>query len=173
MKHIVFAAALCLAAFGASAQDKTAPAEGQSKGRTVPHTLVHDMSGKQAPFSSFVNPDGPTVVSFWATWCKPCIQELAAFEDHYAELSKSKNLRLLAVSIDDARSQGRVAPFVSSRGWAYTVLLDPNADLKRAMNVANVPHTFLLDKEGHILWQHSSYNPGDEDELADQIKKLP
>jgi len=165
MKAILLAGALCLSAFLGHAQD--------TKGKAVPQTLVADMGGKQAPFPSYMNPDGPTVVSFWATWCKPCIQELSAFEDHYAELVKEKKLRVLAVSIDDARSQGRVAPFVSSRGWPYMILLDPNADLKRAMNVANVPHTFLIDKDGRIVWQHSSYNPGDEEELAEQVRKLP
>ena len=148
-------------------------ANAQSEGsKAVPTTSVQDMAGKSAPFNQFVNADGPTIVSFWATWCKPCIQELTAFEDHYTALAASHKLKVLAVSIDDARSQGRVGPFVSSRGWTYTILLDPNADLKRAFNVANVPHTFLIDKAGRIVWQHSSYNPGDEDELAEQVKKL-
>lgn len=167
IKNLIAALGLAaLACTPALAQDKA------DKGKTVPHVTVQDMAGKSADFSTFVNSEGPTVISFWATWCKPCIQELTAFEDHYSDLVKEKKLRLLAVSVDDARSQGRVGPFVASRGWAYQVLLDPNQDLKRAMSVVNVPHTFLLDKEGRIVWQHNSYNPGDEDELAEQVRKL-
>jgi cytochrome c biogenesis protein CcmG, thiol:disulfide interchange protein DsbE len=163
--HLLFVLSLALAcALPAFAQEGTSKA--------VPTTQVQELAGKSAPFTSFVNPDGPTIVSFWATWCKPCIVELNAFEEHFATLAASQKLRLLAVSVDDARSLGRVGPFVASRGWPYTVLLDPNADLKRAFNVANVPHTFLLDATGRIVWQHSSYNPGDEDELAEEVKKL-
>lgn len=165
MKALLLSILLVLPALCSLAQEE--------QGKAVPQTQVADLQGRQGPFPSFLNADGPTVVSFWATWCKPCIQELTALEDQYASLVKDKKLRVLAVSIDDARSQGRVSPFVASRGWPYTILLDPNADLKRAMNVVNVPHTFLIDKQGRIVWQHASYNPGDEEELADQVRKLP
>ena len=92
--------------------------------------------------------------------------------DIYPQLQKETGVKIIAVSIDDSRSSTRVAPVVASRGWPYTILLDPNADLKRAMNVVNVPHTFLIDAEGKIVYQHSSYNPGDEEELAAQIHKI-
>jgi hypothetical protein len=52
------------------------------------------------------------------------------------------------------------------------VYLDPNGDLKRALNVNNVPHTFLVDGNGNIVWQHNNYEPGDENELYKQIKML-
>ena len=66
----------------------------------------------------------------------------------------------------------KVAPYVNGKDWAYEVLLDPNGDFKRAMNVNTIPHTFLMDGEGKIVWQHNSYSEGDEDELYDLVKKL-
>ena len=56
-------------------------------------------------------------------------------------------------------------------GWEYTVLMDPNGNMKRAMNVNNVPHTFLLDGNGKIVWDHNNYSPGDEHELYEEVVK--
>jgi hypothetical protein len=66
----------------------------------------------------------------------------------------------------------KVAPYVNSKSWEYEVYLDPNGDFKRALNVNNVPHTFLINGKGEIVWQHNSYSEGDEHELYELIKKL-
>jgi len=79
---------------------------------------------------------------------------------------------LIAISIDDSRNFGKVAPYVNGKGWEYEVYIDPNGDFKRALNVNNVPHTFLIDKDGYIVWQHNSYSEGDEDELYEKLKLL-
>ena len=50
--------------------------------------------------------------------------------------------------------------------------LDENGDLKRAMNVNNVPHAFLIDGNGKVVWQHNSYAPGDEEKLYEVIKQV-
>jgi peroxiredoxin len=61
---------------------------------------------------------------------------------------------------------------VNGKGWDYLVLMDPNGDFKRAMGVNNVPHTFLVDPSGKIVYSHNNYTPGDEDKLYEQIKKI-
>jgi peroxiredoxin len=80
-------------------------------------------------------------------------------------------VKLIAISIDDARSASRVEPYINAMGWEYTVLMDPNGNMKRAMNVNNVPHTFLLDGNGKIVWDHNNYSPGDEHELYQEVVK--
>ena len=79
------------------------------------------------------------------------------------------DFQFVAISIDDSRSQHNVAPFVKGRGWEYEVYLDTNSELKRALNIVNVPFTLLYDKKGKLVWQHSGYNVGDEDVLFDKI----
>jgi thioredoxin-related protein len=51
------------------------------------------------------------------------------------------------------------------------VYIDENSDFRRAMNVNNIPHTFLVDGTGKIIWQHAGYNPGDEVEVYEVIRK--
>ena len=58
------------------------------------------------------------------------------------------------------------------KAWDYEVYLDPNADFKRAMNVNNVPHTFLVDGNGKIVYEHNNYVLGDADNLYKKIKML-
>ena len=91
--------------------------------------------------------------------------------EDYDDWVDDTGVQLIAVSIDDARSTSRVEPYVNAQGWDYQVLLDPNGDLKRAMNVNNVPHTFLV-KNGAIVWDHNNYSPGDEKELYKEVLKF-
>ena len=79
---------------------------------------------------------------------------------------------IVAVSIDDMRSMNRVAPYVNSVGWEYDILLDPNREFARALNVNNVPHTFVVNRAGEVVWSHNNYADGDEYELQEQLEKL-
>ena len=56
--------------------------------------------------------------------------------------------------------------------WYYTVVIDPNSDLRRAMGVNNVPHTFLLNGAGEVVWQANKYVPGEEEVLVAEVRKL-
>jgi hypothetical protein len=90
----------------------------------------------------------------------------------YKDWQKETGVKLIAMSIDDSRNTSKVGPLVNGKGWKYDVFLDENADFKRALNVTNIPHTFLLNKAGEIVWQHNSYAPGDEEELFEKVKAL-
>jgi thiol-disulfide isomerase/thioredoxin len=141
-------------------------------GGSLPSVTVQSLDGKKVNTSTWSNDGKPMIVNFWATWCAPCKRELSTISEVYADWQKQTGVKLIAVSIDDARSMNRVAPYVNGQDWDYEVYLDPNGDLKRALNVNNVPHTFLLDGKGHIVWQHNNYEPGDENELFAQVKRL-
>ena len=146
---------------------------GQNVAQITKGVKIEDMQRKSVDFSTLMeNTDDIVIISFWATWCKPCILELDYFNDFYEELNEEKGVTVYAVSIDDARSVKRVSPFVNGRGWEFDVLIDENSDLKRKLSVVNVPHTFIIDKKNNIAYQHTSYVPGDEEKYWEVIDDL-
>jgi cytochrome c biogenesis protein CcmG, thiol:disulfide interchange protein DsbE len=142
------------------------------KHKTIPSIVIKDVKGN--PFNtSKINNDGkPIIISFWATWCKPCVKELTAIADVYEDWQKETGVKMYVVSIDDARSSSQVEPLVNGKNWDYTVLLDPNGDFKRAMSVGPIPHTFLINGKGEIVWQHTSFTEGGELDLINLVKKV-
>lgn len=138
----------------------------------VPSVNVQDLAGKKVDTQTFRNDGKPMIINFWATWCAPCKRELAAISEVYEDWQEETGVKLIAISIDDARSMARVAPYINGQAWDYEIYLDPNGDFKRALNVNNIPHTFLVDGSGNIVYQHNNYEPGDENELYSKVREL-
>ena len=158
----------------------SAPAQGATpndadlKTRKLPSVTVRTLAGKPISTTELpgVGQGKPVIISFWATWCKPCIAELSNIHELFPDVEAETGVTLIAMSIDDARNAAKVGPLARGRGWTYPVFLDQNQDLKRSLNVNNVPHTFLLDGAGNIVWQHNAYNEGDETYLLDLVRKV-
>ncbi len=138
----------------------------------LPSVDVKTVYGESYNSSQIKNDGNPIILSFWATWCKPCIKELSAIHEVYSDWQEETGVKVVAVSIDNTRSSSKVLPMVNGNGWEYQVLLDPNGDFKRAMGVNTIPHTFLLNGEGEVVWQHTSYAEGSEHQLFDKVKKI-
>ena len=162
MKRLALLLVMVLAVAGLHAQSKT----------DLPNVTIKDLNGKDVNIANLNNNGKPIVITFWATWCKPCIKEHEALNDVYDDWKDETGVKIYSVSIDDSRSSSRVKPFVEGKGWEFETLLDVNSDLKRAMNVSNPPHTFLIDGNGKIVYQHSGYIDGSENELYKEIKKI-
>ncbi|MEK0421733.1 MAG: TlpA family protein disulfide reductase [Bacteroidetes bacterium] len=143
-----------------------------AQNQTLPSVQVKNMEGQPMDFKTVADSGKITVISFWATWCVPCIKELEAINEHYADWKEKYNLKLVAVSVDDARTSKKVKPKVLGYGWEYDIVMDENSDLARAMNVNNPPMTFIVDGNGNVVWSHQGYTPGAEEELEAQIKRV-
>ena len=147
--------------------------EGESKldSKKIPAVKLKDINGK-AVNTAELGLKGPVVFSFWATWCAPCKKELNTIHELYEDWQTETGVTIVAVSIDDEKTKSQVPVYVNGKAWDYVVLMDPNGDFKRAMGVNNVPHTFLVDSEGNIVYSHNNFAPGDEEKLYQEIKKL-
>ena len=135
------------------------------------NVTLKTLDGQSVQTSTIQNDGKPIIISFWATWCKPCHVELNTINEVYEEWQNETGVKLVAVSIDDARSANKVKPDVAGMGWEYEIYLDQNQDFKRAMNVENPPHTVVINGKGEIVYQHAACVPGDEDELYEAVKK--
>ena len=135
------------------------------------NTTLKTLSGSNTTLTEIAAIDDLIVVSLWATWCVPCKNELDAVAEVYDDWVSETGVKYYAVSIDDSRTAKRVRPMINGKGWEFEILLDENSDLKRAFGVSTVPYTVII-KSGEIVFKHTGYTPGFEDELYDQIVAL-
>jgi thiol-disulfide isomerase/thioredoxin len=138
--------------------------------KTIPNISLPNLENKIVPVNSLIDND-LIILSFWATWCLPCVKELNAINDIYEDWQEETGVELIAVSIDDNRTISRVRPMVKSYAWKYKILFDKNQDLKRALQINDIPYTIIFNN-GEIVFEHTGYKQGDEEFLFSKIKAI-
>lgn len=144
-------------------------------GKQLPSSLsMETLSGQKVKLKDYVAKKGKiTVVNFWATWCKPCKEELDNINSDYLDTWKEDyDIEFLAVSMDDSRTKPRVKGTVDTKGWEFDILCNPDNTAYNALGFQTCPYTLLLDQNGNIVYKHTGYKPGDEEELEEEIAKL-
>lgn len=159
MKRILLLSALLLAGIAAAHAQ-------------LPSVSLKSIDGKTVDTAKLENGGKPFIISFFATWCKPCNRELNAIHEVYPDWQDETGVKVIAVSIDQAQNIQKVKPLVDSNGWEYDVLLDPNGDFKRAMGVNMIPHVFIVDGQGKIVESRSGYTEGGEAHLIEKVREL-
>ena len=138
----------------------------------LPNIQLSNLEGKKVSSTAdFSQKDQLYVFSFWATWCTPCISELDEINDLMSEWKKEVAFKLIAISIDDSRTQKRVKPLINGKGWGFDILLDTNQDFKRALGIVNVPYLIVV-KNNKIVHIQNGYVPGNELDLLEKLKTL-
>lgn len=132
---------------------------------------LKDINGNNVNLSKYTKSGKIVIFSFWATWCSPCKKELSNIAELYEDWKTDYGVEVVAINIDDSRNQAKVKPYVDGQGWDFPVLMDPNEQLKRSLNFQTVPYTFVVGKDGKVIYQHSGYVEGDEYELEDKLEK--
>lgn len=158
MRRLLFIAVLALVSTIAFAQ--------------IPQVTLKDINGNTVNTAELSNDGKPFVISFFATWCKPCMRELDAISEVYQDWQDETGMKVIIVSIDDGQNVAKVRPLVDSKGWDYEVLLDPNGDFKRAMNVQMVPSLFILNADGTVVDSRTGYADGSEEHIIELIRTL-
>ncbi|MBK8944159.1 MAG: TlpA family protein disulfide reductase [Ignavibacteriae bacterium] len=128
------------------------------------------LENKNIKFSEILK-DSPTLISFWALWCKPCRTEMKYLEDYF-EKYKSKGFNIIGINQDSPRSLAKVKSFVATHKVSFPIVLDPNQEIFQKFNGQSIPLTVLFNKNGEIVYSHIGYLPGDEIKLEKEIIKL-
>lgn len=157
LKHLFLVLALATA-FGASA--------------ALPSVQLKTFEGKTVDTATLSNDGKPFVISFFATWCKPCNRELDAIHEVYEDWKDETGVKVIAISVDEAQNAAKVKPLVDDHGWEYDVLLDPNSDFKKALGINMIPHVLIIDGEGNIAESHSGYTDGSEGHILEKVREL-
>jgi peroxiredoxin len=144
--------------------------QGAAQELKAPGFELNDLEGNPVKFVELLE-KGPVMINFWATWCKPCIQELPHLQEIYEKFN-DRGVTLLAVSVDSPRSVSKVKSFVSGHNYTFTVLLDPNKDVARKFNVQLFPYTFIVNTSGDIVFKNYGYRPGDEKGIEEKLLSL-
>jgi len=140
--------------------------------KDIPNLKLKTLDGKTVNLQDFGKNGKVTVVSFWATWCSPCKKELDAIADIYPDWQEEYDVELVAITVDTRRALAKVPGIVETKSWEYTVLSANEQEAQNALNFQTIPQTFLIDKDGKIVWDHNGYVPGDEAELEEEIARL-
>jgi len=138
----------------------------------IPSVTLKTINGKTVTTDTLNNNGKPFIISFFATWCKPCLRELNSIAEDYADWQEETGVKIFAISIDEAQNVAKVKPLVDKYGWDYEVLLDPNSELKRAFNIQLIPHVLVFDGKGNIAESRSGYVDGSEQHLLEKVKEI-
>lgn len=151
-----------------------AEADKSLKGKTAPEISLENLEGEEVALKDYYG-QGPILIAFWATWCKPCIKEIKKFKEilkPYRNREEGDKVQILGISVDDAKNISKVKPFAKRKKFDFPVLLDAEKVAQNAFQVFQVPYTFILDKNGKIVYSHTGFKPGDEKEVEKIIKEL-
>jgi thiol-disulfide isomerase/thioredoxin len=111
-----------------------------------------------------------TVLSFWATWCGPCKQELKVLERMQKD---NPGLNIIAVATDGPETAATVRSTVKQQKWSFTVVTDPEGALSAVLNPrGNVPFALFIDKQGKVAHTHAGFVAGDEAQYGPLISQL-
>jgi cytochrome c biogenesis protein CcmG, thiol:disulfide interchange protein DsbE len=149
----------------------TVTVHGQDK-CNIPGVLLKDMGGKMVSSTEAIKKGEPIIICFWASWCHPCIKELSAIAEVYKEWQNETGVILYAISVDDSRSFVNARVMINNNSWPFEFYFDTNSDFKRAMGVVNIPHTFVLNDKGEVIYQHISYVEGSEVQIISKIREM-
>lgn len=137
------------------------------EGQVAPDFVLRSATGENLRLSEYRG--DVVLINFWATWCGPCRQEMPLLNDLYGRY-KRVGFNLLGVNIDE--DSRRAMQMVQELGVNFPVLFDENKEVSKLYEVAAMPVTILVDREGIVRYVHHGYKPGYEEKYLTEIRSL-
>ncbi len=115
-------------------------------GTTSINFVTKDLDGNMRRLDEF---KGKVVfLNLWATWCKPCEEEMPSMQRVY-DILKDRNFEMIALSVDTEGPEV-VRKFAERYGLTFPIFLDPKGKIKNGYKTTGVPETFIIDQNGII-----------------------
>jgi peroxiredoxin len=134
-------------------------------GGPAPEISLKDLQGQGVRLSDF---RGKVVLlNFWATWCKPCKEEMPAMQAGYDKL-RDKGFVVLAVN--ELENTQKVAEHIRTHGHTFKVVMDHNNQVANRYGVVGLPVSFLIDRDG-IVREKISGNLLTEERIAELFRR--
>jgi peroxiredoxin len=172
---VATALGLC-ACGGEDAEDKGAdsPSDTESKGLVgtrAPDFTVVAMTGSNKRISLKKLRGKVVVVDFWGTFCEPCKKSFPRLQE-LNEKYAGKGLAIVAISEDEAEDKGKITQFADEFGAKFTIGWDADKSVAKNYNPPTMPSSFVIDRNGHVRFQHAGYHDGDELQIEKEVMRL-
>ena len=129
--------------------------------------VAEDIYGSSVSLSDY-DQSKIVFVSFFASWCEPCKDEMRFLQTIHKEYF-AQGVTVISVSIDDPESQEDVKTQARATGYDYPVLIDTEGEASAALNpLKAVPFNVIL-KQGEIVWRHEGFVPSDEPHIEQAL----
>lgn len=157
---------LCFALGEAAAEGS----ESAAPAMKAPDFTAKDLDGKQVRLADLLK-EGPVLVDFWTSWCKPCQIELPEL-NRLHKTYRQRGFKVVAIAQDDPKTIQKVKPIVKQMGLELIVLVDPKKEVGNSYKVRNYPTSFLVAKDGTVAHFAQGYMRGDEKALEEKVLEL-
>jgi peroxiredoxin len=114
-------------------------------GKTAPDFSLPDLQGQNQRLSDY---RGKVIfLNFWATWCKPCKEEMPSMQVLWENLKK-EDFVMLAISMDRVTTKKEIPPFVENLKLTFPILTDSWGQTDKRYKLMGVPETYIIDQNG-------------------------
>ena len=158
MTKLVLASATCLL---------LSPPSGAEK---APRLVLENLDGSTFSLEETLK-EGPVVLDFWATWCKPCIKALPKLQTLSEEFAE-RRVQVLTINVDGPRNLPKVRPFLQRHKLTLPVLLDKTNEVLKQFQLVGMPATLIIREDGTVFYKHQGYRPGYEEKIRAKLDEL-
>lgn len=136
-------------------------------GLAAPPYSAVDLAGNTVQLSDL---RGKVVLlNVWATWCPPCREEIPALQEIY-DRNVERGFEVVGVSVDGRNERENVRRFADQMEMTYPIWHDPDDVVGSRFRTVGVPTTFLIDRDGVLVWRHMGPVEADDPGLAQALE---
>ncbi len=162
-KEVLLVSFFCMLATRLAAQK-------QNEDLTAIDFTARTVDGKKIQLKKLLE-KGPVLLDFWALWCVPCLKELPQFQKLHNKYRK-RGLAVVAINEDSPNDQAKVKMYIKQKRLRFIVIVDEDRTLWRRFKIVALPSSFLIDRDGQIVYTHTGYKPGDVQHFYKKIEAL-